>query len=205
MRAIRWLSLATLIALSPLAVHGDSIWERRDPRALLFVDSRARRVGDVLSIVIQETTGIAHKDELQTSKDTAMGGILSYKGDSSSGKGSRAGALDFSVSGSSTRSFDGKSQYNIDHSFADQVGVTVIDVLPNGNLVVEGLRRITVGPEERTIRISGIVRPNDISLANTVVSQAVANFQITYVGKGAETRFSTQGYWGRALNILWPF
>jgi len=81
----------------------------------------------------------------------------------------------------------------------------VIDVFPNGNLVVEGFRRQTVAGDARMMRVSGIVRPDDISLTNIVLSPAIANLQIEYIGTGPEMHFVNQGYVSKLMNFLWPW
>ena len=70
---------------------------------------------------------------------------------------------------------------------------------------VEGNKRVVVSGEERIIRISGIVRPIDISLTNTVSSTTLANFAISYTGKGPQSRFTNQNYLSKILNYVWPF
>jgi flagellar L-ring protein FlgH len=204
---MKYLPSALILAvLLPGVAGADSIWDRREPRsAFLFYDNRARRIGDLLTVVILETTDIANNDQKQMSKDTKAGSIFNFKGSTKGGKLARDGQVDFDASGSSTRSFDSKSQLSIDQRFTDRMSVIVIDVLPNGNLVVEGFKQVVVGGEVRTIRISGIVRPIDISLANSVLSQAIANFQITYLGNGPTSRYVKQGYLGRIFNFIWPF
>lgn len=184
----------------------DDIWDRRDHRAAhLFIDDRARRVGDNLTVIIVEATDIANSDARKMAKATKAGGIFNFKGSTQAGKTSRDGVLNFDTSGSSNRTFDGSSNYTTDQKLQDKVTVTVIDVLPNGNLVIEGFRRRLISGEDRVIRLSGVVRPNDIGGSNTVLSQSIANFQVTYTGKGPESKFSNQGYLSKALNVLWPF
>jgi flagellar L-ring protein precursor FlgH len=172
---------------------------------LLFVDNRARRLGDLLTVVIQETTGIGNNDERKASKDTNAGGAFNFKGSSTAGQLSRAAQIDLAITGSATRGIDGKSQYTVDQNFQDRMTVTVMDVLPNGNLVVEGYRRRIVSGEERLMCVTGVVRPIDISIANTVQSQSIANFNISYLGKGAESAYTSPGLLGRFFNCFWPF
>lgn len=198
-----------VLALSLLTLgyaSGDSIWDRREPRsAFLFSDGRARRIGDTLTILISEVTGINNNDQRQMNKNTATSGSFGFKGDTKAGKLARDASIDFNANGTSNRTFNGKSQYTANDSMTDRIAVTVVDVLPNGNLVVEGFRRRLVEGEDRTVRVTGIVRPDDITLQNLVPSQVVANFQIQYVGKGPDSHFVNQNYLGRILNLLWPF
>jgi flagellar L-ring protein precursor FlgH len=204
----RWICQLTLSlnAIVVGAAGADDIWDRRDHRAAhLFIDDRARRVGDNLTVIIAESTDISNIDARKMNKDTKAGGLFNFKGSTKSDNGARSGTLSFDTSGSSNRTFDGSSNYTSDQKLQDKMTVTVIDVLPNGNIVIEGFRRRLVSGEDRLIRLSGIVRPDDISGANTVLSLSIANFQLTYSGKGPESKFSSQGYLSKALNVLWPF
>ena len=188
------------------AAGADSLWAKRDARsAYLFIDNRARRVGDLLTVVIAETTGIDNKDERQMSKSESGSATFNFTGSSSAGQLARDAKVSMETSGSANRAFDGKSLYNVGQSFQDRMTVVVIDVLPNGNLVIEGYRKRFVSGEERVICVTGQVRPIDISILNTVLSQSIANFNIRYLGRGPETRFTNQNYFGCFLNYVWPF
>jgi flagellar L-ring protein precursor FlgH len=130
---------------------------------------------------------------------------MEYDGSTSSGGGNLEGSLDFKLGNTSKRTFQGNSQLTSDRRFIDRITVTVVDILPNGNLVVEGYRSRVVAGEERVLRITGIVRPADIAQSNIVQSQFVANFKVSYLGRGPQSSYVNQGYFSRALNILWPW
>jgi flagellar L-ring protein precursor FlgH len=83
--------------------------------------------------------------------------------------------------------------------------VVVIGVAPNGNLLVEGYRQRILNREVRSLRVTGLVRPADIGPFNTVQSQYIGNFQVTYVGRGPESNYTNQGWGGRIINALWPY
>ena len=83
--------------------------------------------------------------------------------------------------------------------------VRVVDIHPNGNLVVEGLRYRKVSDETRLLRVSGIVRPNDIDITNTISSSVIDDFRMVYEGGGVESRFTGQGWVGRFTNRIWPY
>ena len=83
--------------------------------------------------------------------------------------------------------------------------MTVIDVMPNGNLLVQGRRRLIVAGEKRTLLVSGEVRFADIAVDNSVQSRLVSNFEMSYEGKGPDSSFSNQGWLGKIVNRLWPF
>ena len=206
MKRFSWTIVSAGVLLVPGAGRADSIWQRREPRsAYLFVDERARRVGDVLTVQIQEETDIGHKDQRNLSKDSNASAVFTFKGSTTGGKSSRSGTFDFEPSGSSQRGFDGSSAYTVGRTFVDTMSVMVIDVFPNGNLVVEGFRRQTVSGDVRMMRVSGVVRPDDISLTNVVLSPSITNLQIEYIGNGPEMRFVNQGYLGKLMNFVWPF
>jgi len=206
MKRFSWTIVSAGILLVPGAGRADSIWQRREPRsAYLFVDERARRVGDVLTVQIQEQTDIGNKDQRNLSKDANASAVFTFKGSTTGGKSTRSGTVDFEPTASSQRAFDGSSAYTVGRSFIDTMSVTVIDVFPNGNLVVEGFRRQTVAGDARMMRVSGIVRPDDISLTNVVLSPFIANLQIEYIGTGPEMHFVNHGYVSKLMNFLWPW
>lgn len=197
----------TIVCLSQCRrVYAESIWDRRDPRsAYLFVDNRARQVGDLLTVVVRESTGIDQKEKRALDKKTASGSVFNFKSKWQDGAGSHSASTELDSNGSSKRSFDGKSEFTSQRELLDRLTVTVIDVLPNGNLLIEGMRRRMVSGEERTLRVSGMVRPSDIGAGNLVESQFIANFQMAYEGKGAESKFTNQGWLNRLVNHVWPF
>lgn len=208
-RVMRFVLLSLSSLMSVLLVkngEADSIWDRRDQRSgYLFVDNRARRVGDLLTVVVREVTGASTTEERKLDKSNAESGKFNFAGKTSSNGAGREAAAEFNANQSSDRSFTGKSEYENDRKFLDQMTVTVVDVLPNGNLVIEGYRKRVVSNETRLLRISGVVRPNDIDLKNTVESRSIANFNVAYEGTGVESKFTNQGWLGRVGNKVWPW
>jgi flagellar L-ring protein precursor FlgH len=200
------LALATGSTVVSFA-HADSIWDRRDPRyAYLFQDNRARSVGDVITVVISETTVANEADQRALKKANSAAGTVDFTGSASSGGGtSRSGAMSFNLSDNFKKEFSGSAQTTMNRVFTDKMAVTVVDVMPNGNLVIEGYRSRVVAGEERVLRITGIVRQLDVGVGNLVQSQSVANFRISYLGRGPESKTVNQGYLGRAMNLLWPW
>jgi len=183
-------------------VRAESIWERRSDRsAYLFRDNRARRVGQLLTVRINESTFIDNDEERTLEKDTTSSFLLDVAGAFRQGNFN----MDTNSKLNSNRKFDGESELESDRRFIDDITVTVVDILPNGNLVIEGSRRRMVANECRMLRVAGAVRPDDIGLGNIVESRHIANFQISYEGGGDESTFINQGGGGRLMNWLWPF
>jgi flagellar L-ring protein precursor FlgH len=191
----RYLAFLTVLAGTLIGtVRADDIWARRDPRyANLFVDNRARSIGDILTVVISENTTTNDREQRQQNKTNGANGSINVLGNTA--------AADASYG----RRFNGSAQLTSDRRFQDRLAVTVVDVMPNGNLVVEGYRSRVVAGEERVLKLTGVVRAQDIAAGNTVQSTSLANAKLTYLGRGPESRSLNQNYLGRLLNRLWPF
>ncbi len=194
---------AALAASSAPAPGADSIWDRRDPRhAYLFQDNRARNVGDLVTVVITETT-VANERE-QRALDKTSNGSGSMQG-SGQGTVGPSRAFNFSLTSAFGRQFNGNAQMTSNRVFTDRLAATVVDVLPNGNLVIEGYRSRVVAGEERVLRVTGVIRPADVGVGNLIASQSVANFRISYLGRGPESRTINQNYLGRVMNAAVPW
>ena len=208
MTRLKWIGVGLFVACTLRSDSGfaDSIWDRRDFRSgYLFIDNKARRVGDTLTVIINENTGATNKEQRKMSKDTAIGTKFNFAGKSSGGASSNAAAASLATDQSSDRSFQGSAEYDSNRQLIDGMQVRVVDVMPNGNLLIEGLRRRQVANETRWMIVTGVVRPNDIDINNAVTSQVIDGFNIRYVGGGPESRFTNQGWLGRATNKIWPF
>jgi flagellar L-ring protein precursor FlgH len=169
----------------------DSLW--KDGNRGLFADRKAVKEGDVLTVLIYESTTASSRADTKTSKsDSAstkpgVGPLLSLLPEwSVSGKtGSQA-------SGSTTRS----------GTLVGKISVVVKEVLPNGNLKVEGTRTVGVNGEKEKIVLTGIVRPEDVSAENTVPSTAIAQAEIHYEGKGPVGNKQREGLLTKLLKWL---
>ncbi len=207
-RALGGLVLAFCILTSDFCIQSraDSIWSRSSPRyGYLFIDNRARQIGDTLTLILSETTAIGQREARQASKATTISDKFAFKGKTASDNAGRSGEASMDASNESNRTFNGSAGLTSSRVYTDRMAVTVVDVLPNGNLVVEGHRIRVISGEKRILRITGVVKPADLSPANTVFSEAVANFKIEYWGCGVDTEWVNQGWFGRFWNFVWPF
>jgi flagellar L-ring protein precursor FlgH len=204
-----YLGIVLAIALfAPALSSADSIWQRHNfYSSFLYVDNRARRVGDIVTVLIAENTDIQHQDQRNLNRKSDTGGGLSLTGNitGTSKTANRTANSGLTTDVNANRGFNGTSAYNINQTFTDTVTCTVVAVLPNGNLMIEGFRQRVVTREVRTLRLCGVIRPLDIHYDNTISSTFVANFQIQYLGRGVETNFTNQGWLSRALNRVWPY
>jgi flagellar L-ring protein precursor FlgH len=203
-----WLfAVVMLPALVPGRLEAQTLWDRRDRNmATLFNDYRARHVGDVLTVFIEETTGFDAQEKREMDKKTSSDMNFNGTGSTSGLAGVlRSFGYGIDLASSSARTFAGNNTSTIDRKFTDRMSFIVVDVWPNGNLLVEGYRYRLITRETRMLRLQAIVRPADIGPYNTVQSQFLANLRVTYEGKGPESSYTNNGWGGRIFNKLWPF
>lgn len=168
----------------------------------LFSDARAHRVGDILTIVLVESTQASKKASTSTSKkdkaDVAAPTIM--------GKDLTINGNPLSVGLDSERNFDGSGSSSQSNQLTGQITVTVAQRLSNGNLIVRGEKWLTINQGQELVRIAGIVRPQDIGQDNTVASTRVADARISYTGRGTLADANTRGWLSRFFNSKWmPF
>ena len=183
---------------APAPVANGSIFQVADGYSALYEGWRARRVGDPLTIVLVERTAASKSS---TSKLDSGGGASITP--PSTGPLSLFDKTDASLSGS--RNFNGKGSADQSNSLSGEVSVTVAEVYPNGTMLVQGQKRVTLNRGDEFVRIKGIVRMADVSAENRVLSTRVADAQISYTGKGDVARASRQGWLGRFFSVVSPF
>jgi flagellar L-ring protein FlgH len=197
--------IAALTAASA-AVQADSIWvSAAAPRAIVS-DRKAVAVGDILSILVQENTAASKDTSTKTAKKTGLdASISSFLFSPAASKFlTKKGQLP-AIKMDSNNSFDGSGQINNNEKIIARIAVTVIDVMPNGNLVIEGSRQTAFSGETSDAILRGIVRPADIGANNTVYSYNVANATIRYVSKGAASDGARKGWFTKVWDKLTPF
>ena len=174
----------------------------------LFSDYRARNVGDILTVMIDEATGFDAQEKRNMEKATNNTTNTNAQGTTTGTwmqQILQSAGFTFTTQLQSDRAFSGTNNSSIGRKFTDRMSFIVVEVLPNGNLVVEGCRQHMISREIRTLRLRGVVRPADIGPYNTLLSQYIANLTFTYEGRGPESNYTNQGWGGRLFNKLWPF
>jgi len=183
------------------AVQAQSLWHDETSRPM-FADKRATGAGDILTIIVQESTSANKNNQTKTEKNSSWTAAISsmlfpgwaaYKGSMPA------------VSYNSDLKHDGGGAINNSETMIAHIAVKVMDVLPNHNLVVEGKRETSFSGEHQTIVLHGIIRPEDVTAANTVLSYNVADATISIVGKGAVTDTQRKGWFTRILDKVIPF
>ncbi len=181
--------------------------------APLFEDQRARLVGDMLTILLNESTDASKTAETDFTKTntttitnpTVLGSTPQFNLPGQVPLTStRNNTLDTNLSSSSA--FDGEAESVQSNTLTGEITVTVAEVLPNGNLVVQGEKILTLNQGHEHIRFSGIVRAADIDANNTVSSPRVANARIIYAGEGALADSNSVGWLAKFfIGALMPF
>jgi flagellar L-ring protein precursor FlgH len=183
--------------------NANSLW-RNGSRAF-FKDQRAARVGDILTISVNFTDKANLSNETvrnRTSKEDS--GISDFIGAQTITQAHKIlpGKL---LTTDSTSQYDGKGTVDRKENLQTNVAAVVTQVLPNGNLVVEGKQEIRVNFEIRELIVAGIVRPEDIQSDNTIDSSKIAQARIAYGGRGQITDFQQPRYGQQVTDILLPF
>lgn len=179
----------------------------------LFEDIKARRVGDTITVVLQERTQASKDAKTDTSKANDIT-IANPKILGSSPQfnvpgivplaSNRGNSLETGMS--SSQDFTGEGSSSQGNSLTGNITVTIAEVLPNGNMVVRGEKWLTLNQGDEYIQISGIVRPFDIKTDNTILSSQVADARITYSGEGMVADSNKMGWLSRFFaSAIWPF
>ena len=192
------------------AARAGSIWARGSRRTrALHTDDTARNVGDSLTIIVEEnsklTTDTSRKKDKKSSRKAAMSGTVDLANVIGEVGRKIFNMPNIDGSSSAEAKFEGSADYESNRQVTDRLTVTVQDVMANGNLVVLGTRVRAVESDRQIVQISGIVRPSDVTFANTISSKQVADFRVVYKVKGPENRFTKPGWMAKVLNLLNPF
>ncbi|UGV27484.1 flagellar basal body L-ring protein FlgH [Rhodopseudomonas boonkerdii] len=184
--------------------NANSLW-RNGSRAF-FKDQRARQVGDILTITVNFTDKANIANETQRSRTSKEdSGITDFAG-SKLLSGSAASVLPGKLlTTDSSSSSDGKGSVVRQEALQTNVAAVVTQLLPNGNLVVEGKQEIRVNYEIRELIVAGIVRPEDIQSDNTIDSSKIAQARIAYGGRGQITDVQQPRYGQQVMDVLLPF
>lgn len=178
-----------------------SLWSGNGYRSNMFRDMKARGINDVVTIRVSESTQALASADAQNSKSTsASAGI-----DNLFGLEKLISEMPTMVSGKSDSSFEGQGSTSRETTLQTSLTARVIDVLPNGYLVVEGMREVRVNNENQSVYLTGVVRPEDISPYNVVPSSAVAQMSVRLQGKGVASQTIKPGWLYRILNGIMPF
>jgi flagellar L-ring protein precursor FlgH len=184
-----------------------SLWSDQNDFGNLFTNPKARHIGDIVTIRIVESSSATNKASTQTGRSSSVGasvdGFFGLENDYS------ANSPFFNpfsrVAGGLESDFDGSGTTKRSGDLTATITARVMDILPNGNLIVMGSREVMVNREKQEITLSGIVRPRDISAENVVLSNYIADAKIAYSGSGVINDRQRPGWLARTIDAIWPF
>ena len=169
----------------------------------IYSDSKAHRVGDIISVILSEKTQAKKnaKTELKKESDISLDAITGLGGVPITMNGE---SVQFGINQSSN--FKGDSKADQGNSLSGNISVHVLRVLPNGNLMIRGEKWLTLNNGDEYIRLTGVIRSKDINSNNTILSTKVANARIQYAGTGSFADANEQGWLVKFFNSSWwPF
>lgn len=200
-----WKTLVLLLALLPLVARPQSLWKPNVSQSMLC-DKRAHAVGDIVTIIVQHSAVASKDNSTSTSKKSTIDASVSsfLYSPANSGLMTKNGTLP-AINASGANTFDGSGKISNNETIADKIAVRVIDVLPNGNLVLEGTRQVAFSGESQQAVLRGVVRQEDITSANTVYSYNLADASIKFIGKGTISDSQRKGWAMKIWDKITPF
>ena len=199
-----WMGLLAAASLS-LSAQAQSLWKEGSSRPMTS-DKRAAAVGDILTILVQENNSASKDQNTRTSKETGLNAAIEaflYSPDASKLL-THNGKMP-AIKLNSKQNFEGGGKISNAEKITARIAVRVTDVLPNGNLVIEGTRQTAFSGETQDAVLRGVVRTEDIAANNTVFSYNVADATIKYISKGTVSDNQRKGWFTRVWEKVTPF
>lgn len=188
--------------------HSDgSLWQDHGALSAMFINQKARMVGDIVTIKIVESSNASNVASTKTGRDSSLSvGLTSFFNLENKFNTSTDRFNPFSPAASTFASdFDGSGTTARSGALTAYITARIIQVLPNGNFVIEGNREVKVNNENQIITLTGVVRPRDISSQNVIQSTYIADARISYSGSGVLNEKQSPGWLMRILDYIWPF
>jgi flagellar L-ring protein precursor FlgH len=201
LKRIQFMAAVILSLLLPPSAFSQSLWHNDSSRSM-FADKRAMAVGDIITVVVSESSTESKNNSTVTEKKSSLSaqitsflfpGFLAHK--------AALPAMNYS----SDLAHNGSGTISDSETVVAQIAVRVIDVLPNGDFVIEGKRQTSFSEEQQTIVLHGVVRSEDVSSTDTVQSYNVADATIQIIGKGTVSDSQNKGWFTRVWDKINPF
>jgi flagellar L-ring protein precursor FlgH len=194
MKLVKILLFIIILLLLPFSLR---VWSGDFGKgSSLYTDIKAHRVGDVITVLIYESSDATSQAQTKTQKDT--------KASTQGGPGT--GSLDFiplfGASGENSNSFSGKGENLRNQSLRAKMSVTVVAIKDNGDLIIKGSRTVGISKDKETMALTGVCRQKDVTASNTIDSYLIADAEISYTGKGTANAASRPGIITRFINWL---
>lgn len=196
--------VAVVVMVSATGLTAQNLYLKAGNPAAPIDDHRASRVGDILAVLISETHKVKNEDKVDRKNESS----LSWRLEQFTLSSDTFNVLP-AIDSHTEKEMIGLAKQEKDSSLTARVSVVVVDVQPNGNLIVAGTRVVQIDDETKTLKISGIVRALDVTTKNTVTSHQVADARVSLTGDGGNTHYVTRGPMGALFEALvwaaWPF
>lgn len=202
--------------------HEGSLWTPYNSRSFMFGDNKARGINDIVTIQIMETSDASRNATTELSRKSGMSSNitkffgspdLTFGMENLWGKNTKAKTAAERVDQpfkpeldtTTENSYNGEGSTTRKDKFIATISAKVCEVYPNGNMLIKGNREVNINNEKQYIYLSGIIRPEDISAKNVVVSTAIADAKISISGKGVIADKQSPGNGHRFFDYIWPF
>jgi flagellar L-ring protein FlgH len=184
-----------------------SLWDDSGDLSRMFINAKAHRIGDILTVRIVEASNAANKASTKTERSSSMSaGLNTFFNAEKRFPADQPFFNPFGKVGASIDSeFDGAGSTARSGALNAFMTARIVDILPNGNLAIEGNREVRVNHENQIITLTGLVRPRDISADNIVQSTYIADARISYSGTGIINDRQKPGWFTRIMDVVWPF
>jgi flagellar L-ring protein precursor FlgH len=184
-----------------------SLWVERGGLGEMFIDQKARRVGDIVTIKIVEAASASNKASTNTDRKSDLSiGLTNFFNLEQRFPSTRKFFNPFSpVESTYDSQFEGAGSTVRSGALEAYITARIVQQLPNGNVIIEGNREVRVNNENQIITLTGMVRPKDISADNIILSTYIADARIAYSGSGVVNDRQRPGWLTRILDIVWPF
>ena len=214
-------AVARAPAVNP-ADHNGSLWNDNSPLMEMFMNYKARKVGDIVTVRIVEASSATNDATTDTGRKTSLAAQvdkffnMQYRFPTlDATTPSMSDPFDVTdypylnpfaaLSASMDNSFAGTGKTTRNGALTATISARVVSVLPNGNLTITGSREITVNNDTQIITLAGIIRPADIDENNTIISTYISDANITYSGRGVIDDRQRPGWLTRIFDVVWPF
>jgi flagellar L-ring protein FlgH len=197
--------LFTAAESPPSSVEG-SLWQENGTMGELFINPKARRVGDIVTIKIVESSKASNNASTNTGRDSSVSmGIDKFLG-LENNLSPTQGLNPFSkIAGGATTKFTGQGGTSRSGDLNAFITTRVIGVLPSGNLAISGSREVIVNNEKQLIVVTGVIRSRDISSENVVLSTFISDAKIAYSGSGIVNDTQRKGWLANIIDVISPF
>ena len=197
------LTLALAASLAPAGpLRAASLWTSGSGDRSMYADHKAAHAGDILTIVVSESVTAQNSQSKKSSRDSSVtDAVTSFLYPAT---GLHKGALP-SISLSGKAAYNGGGDISNSQSLLSRAAVLVSDVLPNGNLVIEGARVVAFSGETQYVVLHGLVRADDVASDNTVQSSNIANARVEFINEGTLTDAQKRGWFLKLYEKLRPF